>query len=68
MQVLLLNLHLQSHEVRFIIVLASFVLVKILNTLTFMSFVLFGTQIFVDKSSIELQLPLNLSRIIMNGL
>ena len=47
-----------------IIVVASFLLVTILNALTFMPFVSFGTYIFGDK---RLQLPLHLSKQIMNG-
>ena len=35
------------------------------NTLTFMSSVLFGTHIFAVKSSTVLQLPLHLSRLKM---
>ena len=56
------NLHLQSHETCFIIVLASFLFVIMLNTLTFMSSALFKTHIFVDKSLAELQLPQHLSK------
>ena len=36
----------------------------ILNALTFMSFVSFGTHIFGDKT---LQLPVHLPKLIMNG-
>ena len=65
--VVLLNLHLQSHEMFFIIVLASFLFVIILNTLTFMSFVIFRTHIFGDETLAALQLPLHLSYLFMNG-
>ena len=57
-----MNLHLQSHEIGFINVLASFVVVIILNTLTFTSFVLLGTHTFVENSSTALELPLYLPR------
>ena len=40
------------------------VFVFVLNALTFMYFVSFGTHTFGDKT---LQLPLNLSKLIMNG-
>ena len=43
-------------------ILASFLFVIMLNTLTFMSSALFKTHIFVDKSSAELQLPQHLSK------
>ena len=42
-------------------VLASCIYVMILNVLTFMSFVLLGTHIFIDKSSAVLQLSIHLS-------
>ena len=45
LRVVLLNLHLQLHEICFTNVFVSFILVIILNTLTFTSFVLLGTQI-----------------------
>ena len=67
LHVVLLNLHLQSHEICFIIVLALYILFIILRTLTFTSFVSLGTHSFVDQSSIALQLLLHLSRITMNG-
>ena len=38
-----------------------------LITLTFIYFVSLGTHIFVDKPSTELQLPLHISKLIMNG-
>ena len=47
----------------FVIILASFLFVIILNTLALMSFVAFETNIVGDKT---LQLPLHLSKIIMN--
>ena len=43
LRVVLFNLHLQSHEIRFIIVFDSFLFVIIVNSLTFMSFVFFET-------------------------
>ena len=39
----------------------------ILNTLTFISFVLLGSHIIVHKSSTELILSLSLSKRVMNG-
>ena len=60
---MLLNLHLQSHEICFVIVLASFLFAILLKALTFMSFVSFGTHTFGDKT---LQLSLHLSKLIMN--
>ena len=54
---LLLNLHLQSREICFVIVLASFLFVVMFNALTFMPSVSFGTRIFGDKT---LQLPVHL--------
>ena len=56
--------HLQSHGILFVIVLAYFLFVIIVNALTFMSFASFGTNIFGDKT---LQLPVHLSKITMNG-
>ena len=44
--------------------LASFLCVIILNALTFISFLSFGTYIFRDKT---LQLPVHLFKLIMNG-
>ena len=64
LHVVLLNLHLQSHEICFIIALASFLFVIKLNALAFMSYVSLGTHIFGDKT---LQLPVHLSKLIMNG-
>ena len=57
------NLHLQSHEVCFTNVFASFI---VLMTLTFTSLVLLGRHILVDTSSTALQIQLHLSRLIMN--
>ena len=68
LHLVLLNLHLPSHEGSFTNVFVSFILVTVLNTSTFMSFILLGTHIFIDKSSTALQLPLQLSGLIMNGL
>ena len=62
-----MNLHLQSHEIVFLNVLASFVLVVRLNNLTFTSFVLLGTHIFEENSSTELELPLHMPRLTMNS-
>ena len=58
----------QSHDICFTIVLASFLFFIILSTLTFASFILLGTHIFPDKQSTEIQPPLHLSKLIMNGL
>ena len=57
-------LHLQSHEIYSVIALVSSLFVTILNALTYMSFVSFGTHIFRDKT---LQLAVHLSKLIMNG-
>ena len=38
-----------------------------LNTLRFKSFVLFGTHTLLDKSLRVLQIPTNLSNVIVNG-
>ena len=56
------------HEICFTNVLALYIPVIIIHTLTFTSFVLLGTHIFVYKSSKTLQLSLHLSRLTMNGL
>ena len=64
LHVVLLNLHLQSHEICSAVVLVSFLFVIILNALTFMSFISFGTHIFGDKT---LQISLHLSKPMMNG-
>ena len=56
----LLNLLLLPQEISFINVLASLVLVIIIKTLKLTSSVSLGTNFFVDKSSIVLQLPLHL--------
>ena len=59
-----LNLHLQSYEIWFVIVLVSFLFVIILNALTFISFHFCGTHILGNK---KLQLPVHMSKLIMNG-
>ena len=60
-----MNLHLQSHEICFVTVFASFLFVIIFNSLTITSFAFFyGTYTFGDKI---LQLPSHLSKLIMNG-
>ena len=61
-----MNFHLQSHEICLITIFVSFLFVIILNTLTFVSFVLLGTHIFMENSSTELQLLLHLSKLIMH--
>ena len=58
-----MNLHLQSHGICSINILASFIHVIIFNTLTFMTF-LMGTHIL---SSTALQLLIHFSRLAMNG-
>ena len=55
---------LQSHEICFTIALASFLFVIILNALTFIYFVSFGTLIFGDQA---LQLAGHFLKLIMNG-
>ena len=60
----LMTLHLQSHQICFVTVLASFLFFIILNTLTFTSFVFLETNIFGDKT---LQLSLHLTKLIMSG-
>ena len=65
--VVLLSLHLQSHEICFTNVLSSFIVVIILNILRFAFFVSLRTYIFVNKSSTALKLPLHLSTLSMNG-
>ena len=57
-----LNLHLQPHQIYFAIVLAWFLFVIILNALTFMYFLSYGTDI-IDVNT--LQLPLHLLKLIM---
>ena len=69
LHVVLLNLHLQSHGICFVITLASFLFAIILNALTFMSFFCFvlfcfGTHIFEYKT---VKLAAHLSKLIMNG-
>ena len=59
----LLILILQSHKICFVILLALSLSVIILNYLTFMSFVSFGTHNFGDKT---LQPPVHLSKLIIN--
>ena len=51
-----MNLHLQSHEICFVIFSSSVLFVIILKALAFMSFFSFGTHIFGDKT---LQLSVN---------
>ena len=63
LHVVLLNLHLQSHAICFVIFLASILFVIILNALTFMSFVSFRTHIFGDKT---LRLLIHLFKLITN--
>ena len=60
----MLNLHLPSHEICSVIALISFLFVIILNGLTSLSFVSFGTDIYGDKT---LQFPGHLIKLIMNG-
>ena len=67
LNVVLLNLHLQSHEMCFTNVFASNLFVVILKALICVPFVLLRTHIFVDKSLPDLQLPLYLSRLTMSG-
>ena len=55
------------HEIRLTNVLASFILVIILNTLAIIFLVLLETHIFLDKSSTALHLLLHLYRLIMNA-
>ena len=57
-----MNLHLQLHEICSVIALALFSFVIILNALTFMSFVSFGTHIFRDQT-----FPVHFFKLIMNG-
>ena len=60
----LLTFHLQSHEISF--AMFSFTLFILVNALTFRSFgVFFTTHIFGDMA---LQLPLQSSKLMMNGL
>ena len=61
--IVLLNFHLQSQEMCFVIALPSSFFVIISNYLTYMSFVSFGTHIFGDKT---LQRPVHLSKLVMN--
>ena len=49
---------------KYVIAIASSLVVIILNALTFMSFISFGTHIFGDKT---LQLQVHSSKLIMNG-
>ena len=63
LHVVLLSLHLQSHEICSNIALGSFLLVIILNGLTFMSFVSVGTHIFGEKA---LKITVHLFKLIMN--
>ena len=60
----LLNFHLQSREICSVIAVTSFLFVIILNTLAFMSFVSFETNIFGDKT---LQRPEHLFKLYING-
>ena len=55
--VVLLNLYLQSHETCFAVALDLFLSAILLNALTLMSFVSFGTHTFGEKA---LQLPVHL--------
>ena len=53
-------------EICFVIVFDSFILVTILNTVKFKSFVLFGTYILSQGPSRVLQLPLQISKLTLN--
>ena len=55
------------HEICFVIVFYSFIPVIILKTFTFTSSILIGTHVLLDKSSKVLQLPLQLSQLIISG-
>ena len=60
-----MNLHLHLNDIYFINVFYSFVLVIILKTLKFTSFVLFEAHVLLDVSSRLLQLSLHLSQLII---
>ena len=61
------NLHLHSHDICFVNIFHSFILVIMLNTLRFKSSVLFGTRTLLDKSLRVLQLLANQSNLTENG-
>ena len=56
-----------SHDISFVNVCDSFILVIMLNKLRFKSFVLFGIDTFLDKSLGVFQLLTHLSKITTNG-
>ena len=62
-----LNIHLHSHNICFVNVFNSSILVITLNTLRFKSSVLLGTHTLLDKSVKGLQLPTHLSNLTANG-
>ena len=62
-----LNLHIQSHDISFVIVFNSFILVIMLNMLRYKASILFGTHTLLGKSLTLLQLPTHLSNLTANG-
>ena len=50
LHIVLLNLHLQLHEICSLSVFVLFLFAIVLNALKFMSFVSFGTNVFTDKT------------------
>ena len=64
LHVFLLNLHLQSYGIRFVIVWTSILFGVILNAFTFMSFGSIWIHIVGDNT---LELPLHLPKLIMTG-
>ena len=62
------NLHFHSHDISFINVFDSFILVIMLNILRFKSPVKFGTNNLLDKSLRVLLLPRHLYNLTANGL
>ena len=61
------NLQLHSHDISFVNVCDSFILVIMLNKLGFKSFVLFGIDTFLDKLLRVFELLTHLSKITTNG-
>ena len=59
------NLHLQFHEICFVIVFYSFIAVIILKILKFTFSLLFGTHSLLYKSSRVIQLPLHPHKLTM---
>ena len=64
---LIFYLHSHLHDICFVNIFDSFILVIMLKTLRLKSSALFGTHNLLDRSSRVLQLPAHLSKLTANG-